>query len=359
MKLIQASDLHLSASNDKEYGLDVLREIFRTAEKNKAIAVLLCGDIFDTYSDLESLRTVFVEETKQFSGKVYFLPGNHEALRRKGTESGYGKFDWGPQVQVIDREPYELIPLNDEVEILGIPHQENYGKLLTGNPPSKKAKLRIGMAHATVSGMSFAGINNEEEDGGILDSNQLQSLNCDYVAVGHIHSARSQMFGNCEIAYAGSSRVWRKGETGPRQGYLLEVKNNRIQKSPLIWEKAGQFREVNIDLALDGKPEKDPEFYFEGFGPNDWVYIRWNGYVEDMNPKKNFESKLLKEWKSKFRALDFDKEESGLRLISGIQENTFIKRFVDEMEKRKDSEDPKTWERMKRLGFEMLVSGKN
>ncbi|WP_411823724.1 metallophosphoesterase family protein [Leptospira sp. 'Mane'] len=359
MKLIQTSDLHLSASNDKEYGLGVLREIFQTAEINKVDAVLLCGDIFDTYADLEALRTVFLEETKQFGGKIYFLPGNHEALRRKSSESGYHKFDWGNQVRVIDKEPYELIQLNDEVEILGIPHQENYGKLLTGNPPPKNTKFRIGLAHATVSGMSFAGINNEEEDGGILDSNQLISLNCDYVAVGHIHSARSQIFGNCEIAYAGSSRVWRKGETGPRLGYLLEIENDRIKKSPLVWEKAGQFREVTIDLLLNGSPEKNPDFYFNGFGPNDWIYIRWNGFVEDMNPKKDFEAMLLKEWKSKFRVMDFDKDESGLRLISGIQENTFIKRFADEMEKIKDKEDPKTWERMKRLGFEMLLSGKN
>ncbi len=358
MKLIQASDLHLSDANEREYCLSVLDEIFKTAKDLSCEGILFCGDIFDTFSDLEKLRTEFVSRSKQFPGKIYFLPGNHECLRKKSKGGGYSDFDWGDQIFIIEKEPYQILKLNDLVEILGIPHQESYGNLLTEPPQGKSSRFRIGMAHAVISGMSFTGFETEEEGGGVLDSGQLQSLGCDYVAVGHIHRARSQRFGDCWIAYAGSSRVWRKGEFGKRGGYLLEVTETGITKTDLEWKSAGQYREIIVSLLLDGKPEKTPSDYLSSCGPSDWVRMRYSGYVETMSYLKEFEKEITEGWSTKLRIVEFDSDQSEVKVLKDLGENQFIRRFLDVMDGKRASLEPELWNRAKLLGLELLTEGK-
>lgn len=71
MKLLQVSDLHLSQSSkdEKNYSLAVLGEIFETAEQTKCDRILFCGDLFNTFPDLEALRSEFFESS-------FFLFGN-------------------------------------------------------------------------------------------------------------------------------------------------------------------------------------------------------------------------------------------------------------------------------------------
>lgn len=357
MKLIQFSDLHLSAANDPEYCLEVLTEIATKATDHKCQAILFCGDVFDTYADLLSLRSKFITILSAFSGKVYFLPGNHESLRRNTKDRSFPTFDWGNQIEFLDQGPYQILNLNEEVELLSIPHQESYGELLMALPPKKSANVRIALAHATVVGMSFTGLKDEEEEekGGLIDVAQLQSLGCDYVAVGHIHSARSQKFGKMEVAYAGSARVWRSGETGPRKGILLEIANAQISKTDVILEKAGIYSEVTISLGLDGLPEKTAEEYLSGFTKQDWIRIKWFGVVESMKGKIEFQSVLKTNWQSKFRRLEFDTKESEIIIAENLTENAFIQNFISLMETKKASMEISEWNRTKELGLKLLL----
>ncbi|TGL62252.1 DNA repair exonuclease [Leptospira ognonensis] len=361
MKLIQFSDLHLSASNDPEYCLDVLTQIVTKATDHSCHAIILCGDVFDTYADMLSLRSKFITILTSFGGKVYFLPGNHESLRRNTKERSFPTFDWGNQITFLDQGPYQILPLNEEVELLSIPHQESYGELLMALPPKKMAKVRIALAHATVVGMSFTGLKDEEEEekGGLIDVTQLQSLDCDYVAVGHIHSARSQKFGKMEVAYAGSARVWRSGETGPRKGILLDISNSQIHKTEVILEKAGIYAEVVISLGLDGMPEKSAEDYLSVFSNQDWIRIKWQGVVESMKGKMEFQAALKANWQSKFRRLEFDTDESEIIIAENLLENAFIQNFVKVMDAKKDGMEISEWSRAKELGLKLLLEVQN
>jgi DNA repair exonuclease SbcCD nuclease subunit len=357
MKLLQFSDLHLSASNDQDYCLGVLDEIVSRARELKCDALLLCGDIFDTYADLVALRTKFLDQLKSFEGKVFFLPGNHESLRRQGKEKSFQIFDWGKQIHFLEEGPYSIHILGEEVELLAIPHRESYGDLLLSLPPQKSAKIRIALAHATIVGMSFTGLKDEEDEekGGYIDLSQLQALGCDYVAVGHIHSARSQKFGNMEVAYAGSSRVWRIGETGSRGGILLEIVNGAIRKTGITFHSAGEFSEVLIQLGLDGRPEKSAEEYLGNFTKYDWVRIKWFGIVESMSGKIEFQKQLEVEWKGRLRKLEFDSDESDLIVAENLSENAFIQHFLQVMEGKRSLMDPLEWIRTKELGLKLLL----
>ncbi|MCZ8156601.1 MAG: metallophosphoesterase [Leptospira sp.] len=357
MKLLQFSDLHLSASNDPDYGLNVLREIVAQAISYECKAMLLCGDIFDTYKDLDLLRAKVVQILGEFNGSVYFLPGNHESLRKPNGASRFNIFDWGNQIQFLEDLPYTIVPIDPTVELLAIPHRNSYADLITSLPPKKNAAIRIGLAHATIIGMSFTGIEDDETDekGGLIDVSQLQALECDYVAVGHIHSRRAQLFGNMEVAYAGSSRVWRKGEFGDRCCYLLEISDGKLTRTDITLRSAGCYREVIVQLGLDGKPEKTPEEYLANFSENDWVRIQYHGVVESMEGKKEFQAVLESDWKSKFRILDFDELESEIKVVANLTENSFIKKFIQVMDDKKSSMNFEDWLKTKELGLMLLI----
>ncbi|MDZ4726019.1 MAG: metallophosphoesterase [Leptospira sp.] len=357
MKLLQFSDLHLSENNDPEYGLQVLKEIISKAITLNCEALLLCGDIFDTYNDLESLRTKVIDLLKSFSGAVFFLPGNHESLRRQNAEKGFRMFDWGNQIQFLEEEPFSHRVINDEVELIAIAHRESYANLLGKLPPKKKSKVRICLLHATVIGMSFSGIREEiEEGGGLIDVSQLQALDCDFVSVGHIHSARSQVFGAMEIAYAGSARVWRKGEVGIRGGLLLEVKDSKVTKSFVHFESAGQYIELNVQPGLDGIPNRESLEILSKLSKFDWVRINWFGVVDTMEVLMQFQRELEMEWKPKLRILEFDN--SALKVVANISENTYIKKFIQLMESKKEHMKIDEWTLTKRLGLELLLEEK-
>ncbi|MCT8334718.1 metallophosphoesterase [Leptospira sp. 85282-16] len=360
MKLLQISDLHLSQNSpeEKSYSLSVLREILQTAESTKCDRLLICGDLFNTFPDLEGLRSDFLKEVSAYSGLIYFLPGNHEILEKKRNSNRYADYDWSSKVKVLDETPYFLFEDNG-IEFLSIPHQENYSELLLSPPPTKKTKLRIGLAHGTVSGMSFTGLSEEEEEGGsYLDPNLIQSLGLDYLAIGHLHKARKGSVGKCDIGYAGSSRVWRKGEFGLRGGILLHIDGNQITKESVFWKSAGEYREIIVSLDTEGKPEESIESYLEGTNRNDWIVFRFVGYVDSMSEKQKFQETVLREWKSKFRILEFDPDESQITVFQHLSENEFVKQFLDKMNERKEQMDPLLWRQTRVTGIRLILEGK-
>lgn len=360
MKLLQVSDLHLSKNSPDEqnYSLSVLREIFQTAESTKCDRILFCGDLFNTFPDLESLRSDFLKEISSYSGIVYFLPGNHEILEKKGNDNRYADYDWTSKVKVLDKTPFFLFEDNG-IEFLSIPHQENYSELLLSPPQAKQTKLRIGLAHGTVSGMSFTGLSEEEEEGGsYLDPNLIQSLDLDYLAIGHLHKARMGTVGKCNVGYAGSSRVWRKGESGKRGGIFIYVDGSTIRTESVFWNSAGEYREIVVSLDTDGKPEESIETYLEGTNPNDWIVFRFVGYVDSMSEKQKFQEEVQRIWKSKFRILEFDPDESQITVIQHLSENEFVKQFLDKMNARKEQMDPSLWRHTRVTGIRLILEGK-
>ncbi|TGL92473.1 DNA repair exonuclease [Leptospira congkakensis] len=360
MKLLQVSDLHLSQNSPEEqrYSLSVLREILQTAESTKCDRILFCGDLFNTFPDLEALRSDFLKEVSSYSGIIYFLPGNHEILEKKGKNNRYADYDWSSKVKVLDRTPYFLFEDNG-IEFLSIPHQENYSELLLSPPLAKQTKLRIGIAHGTVSGMSFTGLSEEEEEGGsYLDPHLIQNLGLDYLAIGHLHRARTGMIGKCEVGYAGSSRVWRKGELGKRGGIFIHVDGSKVRTESVYWKSAGEYREILVSLDTEGKPEESIETYLDGTNPEDWIVFRFLGYVDSMVEKQKFQEEVQRVWKSKFRILEFDPDESQITVIQHLSENEFVKQFLDKMNERKEQMDPLHWKHTRVTGIRLILEGK-
>ena len=86
-RMIHGADLHLTANpEDKSYSLSVLREILELVESEEAQFLLLSGDVFDSYSDLETLTPEFRKMIGSVEQKccILMIAGNHEVLRMAG-----------------------------------------------------------------------------------------------------------------------------------------------------------------------------------------------------------------------------------------------------------------------------------
>ena len=56
-KIIHAADLHIEEGEEKAYCYSVLDEIIALALSEKARALVLAGDLFDSFGDFEALRS--------------------------------------------------------------------------------------------------------------------------------------------------------------------------------------------------------------------------------------------------------------------------------------------------------------
>lgn len=356
MKIIHCADLHL-AEQDKEYAFSVLNEIVDITNKHKADMLIFAGDTFNSFSDVEKLRSDFRKTISLLSSecRVMLLPGNHDLLG--SNKRNLVHFDFG-DAEVLAEEPFGLKQYKD-IEILSIPHQENYNRYTEWSVPPKSLQYRIAIAHSTIADMSFAGID-EEENTSIMDSDIFSRFNVDYAAMGHIHSSRKAKSGVCLIVYPGSARVWRGSqyEAGQKKIILLEI-NNAIETKELILIKAGQYREYTWPLTLKGNlPDisRDTELW----GEYDFINIELRGIVDDENPIKNIIKNIKNEWGSpKTRKINIIKDD--VDVFPGISSHPIAKKFLEIWEKKKDLFAEEVWFKAREEGLFLIKEqlGKN
>ena len=115
-----------------------------------------------------------------------------------------------------------------------------------------------------------------------LTPDLFQRAGADYAALGHIHSARTIRLRSTSpdapvqtsalvLSYPGSARVCRRGETGPRSANMIEVGEN-IRETQLVLKSAGQYREILLDVGLDGAIPNIEHLSRE------WVRVRPGGH---------------------------------------------------------------------------------
>jgi hypothetical protein len=201
----------------------------------------------------------------------------------------------------------------------------------------------VALAHGVVAGMSFGGL---DAEGGAtaLDPDLFARLKVDYAALGHIHGRRHQVFGSLTIAYPGSARVWRQGETGPRGVYLLELPPggpSPLQRGPepafhrLV--SAGEYRHYGIPLTLDGDPP-DLDRLASAWSPADAVELEFTGLVEDERLMARLAEDLRARYGSRVRRLTLTRD--GVTALPGISSHPVARQFLERWAARPEARDP-------------------
>ncbi|MDR1899644.1 MAG: metallophosphoesterase [Treponema sp.] len=324
MRFLLAADLHISAA-EKEYSLAVLDEITGICGPEKCGALLLAGDVFDSWADAEALRGAFRTAVERLppSCTVYYLPGNHEELRAPAG-GRLENFDFG-RARLLCRRPWSLEFPDEHTELLAIPFAADYSSYREWGVPPKSRPRRLILAHGTVAGIAYTG--SAEEDRSFLDPDIFAFLEGDLAALGHLHGSFQRQIGKTLFAYPGSARVWREGEWGPRQVFLgiAEARTLRLEARTLM--AAGEYRPVTVRINVNGSPEP---IDLSPFSEADWLCCGAEGFVEDEGSALAAFRGWMKGLEKKYRRLT----EGGHRLtvMSGISSHPLGLQFLKKWE---------------------------
>ncbi|KLI16398.1 metallophosphoesterase family protein [Brachyspira hyodysenteriae] len=347
-KLLISSDLHLSVQ-EKEYSLSVLDEIMEYAKDYDAL--MLLGDTFNTFEDLQGLKDVFSQKIEDYQKDVYLLKGNHENLKAKGITLNKLKFP--DNVIVIEDISFFNI---DNLDIIALPYSEKY---IIDNDINKKieslnADNRIVIAHGIVEGTLWAIEENEEAASIPIDI--IKKIDPNIAIVGHIHKQMEVNIENIEIIYTGSARVWRKtkSEMGIRRCLAIDTKNNSIKKTFINIKNAGVYRvyESNI-YNISNIEQKAPEWDI-----NDIIDVNIYGIAEDENELEEKINNIKNKYSKYVR--DFNIKTSDIFLLENAYNESIIKEFLsiaDEYEfNTNNEEDLEIVEIAKRIGIEKIYT---
>jgi DNA repair exonuclease SbcCD nuclease subunit len=350
MILLHCADLHLVSKPDDEmkYSLSVLDEVIEIAKKEKASAILFCGDTFDTFNDAENLRKEFRERISSLSNcEVFMLAGNHEYIGRK--EKKLKNYDFGITTDtIVEDVPYRYYPRND-FDLIAIPHSNELQLFSEWNIPEKTKGARIALAHGTISNMIYAGpVEEEEEPANVFDINLFQRYKIDYVAMGHIHSSKTAQYDSLHVVYPGSARVWRKGEFGPRHIAIIHA-GPLVSYELRALRTAGEYRSINLFVDFLGNVNLFPETTKE-WTKHDRAFLLFSGIVEDETTARENITQIIDSIKKQVRKVEF---EDSIEVLSGISHQPLAKKYLEIWNKIKPTELEKqeAWNRAREMGL--------
>ncbi|MDO4800274.1 MAG: DNA repair exonuclease [Bacillota bacterium] len=231
MKLLHLSDCHFSvgfANKSREVRRalrESIRDSFRQAIDYTLLheldLILIAGDLFDT-NDVKSADGDFVlsqlRRATEAGIYVVYAAGNHDD---RGVEAIV------PEIRGLERfllfsdgrVRSESITLRSGETVTLVGNGYSYEPVSAASYPRRGDGIHIGIAHMSIDTVS-APPTKVKYNANSLDS--LRSLRYDYFALGHIH--KRQMLTD-RIAYSGSLQGLHINETGPKGGYLVELKS--------------------------------------------------------------------------------------------------------------------------------------
>ncbi|MBI4339703.1 MAG: DNA repair exonuclease [Chloroflexi bacterium] len=199
LRLLHAADLHLGSDASPEAGLQGLQAVQDALDRLPVDALLIAGDLFDaltvspetvshTFRVLQSLRV-----------PVIVVPGNHDTAL---TSPLFSQHRLTGRVQVLLRREGELASVDSlGLSVWGRPVYEHSPSFrpLEGLAQRPQEGWYVAMAHGLViEGAAAAGRSSP------ITRGELATADCDYVALGHVHSFRDVTCGGPPAYYSGA-----------------------------------------------------------------------------------------------------------------------------------------------------------
>lgn len=264
---LHISDIHLGRpfSNISKYSYDNrIKELYNCAvEKafnnciNFALLknvdfVLISGDTFDSNEQDFKSKLILkegLEKLEKADIKVFLVGGNHDPI------SSYNKntfnFDENSNIKIIGLNtvsPYKNTVLDKSGNEIAIIQALSFNENTFNENPIKyfepkefdeKNLFNIGLLHCDLDA-------SKQSPYAPCLLGELQSLNYDYWALGHIHLPN---YDEKNIQYSGTIQGRNTKETGVHGIRYIKVENNQIIKNSLIPTDIIRFEDITIDLS--------------------------------------------------------------------------------------------------------------
>jgi DNA repair exonuclease SbcCD nuclease subunit len=352
-RILHFADLHLVNTTEfRDYSLAVFRETLAIARSEAVDLLIGAGDLFDSRRDFEAMLSEVdsLLESSLPGVPLLLVPGNHEELLR--SQGPLKALPSTKNVRIARELPLGLHHF-DSCEVVTVPFQTDYAGFDEWELPPKKSGLRVVVAHGSVLG-SVPGPESAEERDGVLDGEIFSRLRADYIALGHIHQGGELSHEGVPLVYPGSSRVWRQGEVGPRRVAILEL-SDTIHYSFRTIESAGQVRRLGV--VLDSSAEERVREAAEGWGPQDWAHLIYQGLVPDGDYPEKVAASHTAFLKDRVRRVSIDP--TALLVVPDAQDSQLVQRFLEEWEELRSTyqgtENQEAWEEARLIGLERIA----
>ena len=225
--------------------IETVKRIAQFANENKADAVLVAGDVFETNAVADETIRRTVNALEAFRGPWVLLPGNHDAALAESPWTRMRRFGLPDNVILATvPEPIELA--NGRLAVLPAPLRRRHEAVdLTAwfdDAESVDGAIRVGLAHGSVAGFLPA----EAEAPNPIAHARAERARLDYLALGDWH-------GTLRIG----PRTWYAGTPEPDRfkandpGNALVVRIDSPGAAPVVDKvRVGRFDWCELRIAI-------------------------------------------------------------------------------------------------------------
>ena len=244
MRFLHIADLHLGKQmNDVTLLADqefILQQIAGIAEKERADAVLIAGDVYQRSSpqaEAMALFDRFVSALAEQGRKVFIISGNHDSAQRISYFSSLIRTSGVYVTEAFDGRLQSVTVQDSEGEIViwmlpflrpsqvkrflpeeRIATYQDAAEAVLRQTPIDTGKRNILLCHQFITGCETS--DSEERAVGGLDNIDAAVFDAfDYVALGHIH--KPQKVGRDTLRYAGSPLKYSFSEAGHKKSAVI------------------------------------------------------------------------------------------------------------------------------------------
>ena len=207
MKFVHIADIHFDhpfsslsvrenlSDNRRLEQRNILKKVINYIKENDVRYLFISGDLYEEEyvrkSTINYINNLFLEIPDT---KIFISPGNHDPYIKN---SYYAEFEFAQNVYIFKSNMFECKELPD-INIYGMGFQDFYCKDINYGSINviQNGKPNFMIMHASLDG-------GDEEYNPVLES-RLETLNMDYIALGHIHKPYYNIKKNQRIVYPGS-----------------------------------------------------------------------------------------------------------------------------------------------------------
>ena len=221
LRLIHTSDIHLGDPYGHPASIQALQKVVNAVSDQKTDYLLLSGDVFDNQRIGDEVIRHFLNEVSRAKVPTILLPGNHDLMNETSIYSRV-IFDHSPENLYVFRDPTGQSISFKHIDFWGKAMKEHSPSFrpVEGMPDSSPEKWLVSMAHG-----HFEEKNTGSGRSSLIFSEDISSLNCDYLALGHwdVHTDISQggvtaVYSGCPMGIGGGSGSVTAVELSPDSG---------------------------------------------------------------------------------------------------------------------------------------------
>ncbi len=373
VKFLHCGDFHMDTpftSLSTEPGVSSIRrndiketfeKVIKAAKDEEVDILLISGDLYEQ-SCVKKATINFVNDkfNEILNIEVFIVPGNHDPYI---ANSYYKNFKWAKNVHILSSEnPYVVLSeLQACIYGFGFNNFTEEKSIIKEIEHFDDYLINILLVHGTVD-MRFG-----EDSYNPMSSEELFSMNMDYIALGHFHNKIEDIGGFGVIYNAGSPEPLGFDEEGDHGVFIGTIAKDNANKSSLDikFEKLSKrnYKKVKANVSGCSTDEQVIDRIKEAVTheTNNLYSVVLSGYIENgfaigfQNTQAYFQSKVFFIRIIDETRPDYDFEE--IKREPGLRGN-FTRKMFEFIEKAGTEAEKKVFFKALYYGIEALEQGK-